>query len=407
MQVEFKSEIMKRRLVLILMGVLMAIAGAIAQTVTTRTNDFEVDFSDSKKLVNSSVPSINWLSPIPEMTYAQDSKFKISFEVEAFTPLKNIVINLKENTEAAIRGSQTITPEGNDQTRTTVDRTLTLMDGENVIEVIVENVDGIKSFSMRKVTVGTTTLADVTKLNRTDHALVFATDKYDHWTPLVNPVFDSRTIAEELRKTYGFVVEIVENATQSEVLKKIREYSEKKYQPLDQLFIFFAGHGTFDQTLGEGFVVTRESLLRDEAKTSYLSHNRLRPIINNIPCEHIFLAMDVCFGGTFDQALASARGGEEETYKEQNQSEFITRKLTYKTRKFLTSGGKQYVSDGIPGKHSPFAKSFIDALRSRGGKDGILTLPEIFTYVEKLKVQPRFGEFGDNAPGSDFVFVSR
>jgi hypothetical protein len=406
-QVEFKSEIMKRRLVLILMGVLMAIAGAIAQTVTTRTNDFEVDFSDSKKLVNSSVPSINWLSPIPEMTYAQDSKFKISFEVEAFTPLKNIVINLKENTEAAIRGSQTITPEGNDQTRTTVDRTLTLMDGENVIEVIVENVDGIKSFSMRKVTVGTTTLADVTKLNRTDHALVFATDKYDHWTPLVNPVFDSRTIAEELRKTYGFVVEIVENATQSEVLKKIREYSEKKYQPLDQLFIFFAGHGTFDQTLGEGFVVTRESLLRDEAKTSYLSHNRLRPIINNIPCEHIFLAMDVCFGGTFDQALASARGGEEETYKEQNQSEFITRKLTYKTRKFLTSGGKQYVSDGIPGKHSPFAKSFIDALRSRGGKDGILTLPEIFTYVEKLKVQPRFGEFGDNAPGSDFVFVSR
>ena len=94
-------------------------------------------------------------------------------------------------------------------------------------------------------------------------------------------------------------------------------------------------------------------------------------------------------------------------YREQNQSEFITRKLTYKTRKFLTSGGKQYVSDGIPGKHSPFAKSFIDALRSRGGRDGILTLPEIFTYVEKLKIQPRFGEFGDNAPGSDFIFVSR
>jgi hypothetical protein len=70
----------------------------------------------------------------------------------------------------------------------------------------------------------------------------------------VNPVFDSRTIAEELRKTYGFKVDLVENATQAEVLKKIRDYAEKKYEPLDQLLIFFAGHGTYDQTFGEGFV---------------------------------------------------------------------------------------------------------------------------------------------------------
>jgi len=277
-----------------------------------------------------------------------------------------------------------------------------------VIEVVAENVDGVKTYSQRKITVGTTSLADAAKLNRTDYALIFAIDKYDHWTPLVNPVFDSRTIADELRKTYGFKVEMIENATQTEVLRKIREYGEKKYQPLDQLFIFFAGHGTYDQTFGEGFVVTRESLLNDEAKTTYLSHNRLRSIVNNIPCDHIFLAMDVCFGGTFDAALASSRGaGAEEVYKEQTQGEFITRKLTYKTRRFLTSGGKTYVSDGIPGKHSPFAKNFLEALRSRGGRDGILTLPELYTYVERLKIQPRFGEFVDNQPGSDFIFVAR
>jgi hypothetical protein len=115
--------------------------------------------------------------------------------------------------------------------------------------------------------------------------------------------------------------------------------------------------------------------------------------------------MDVCFGGTFDQALASSRGLDDETYKEKTAAEFITQKLTYKTRKFLTSGGKTYVSDGIPGKHSPFAKAFIEALRGKGGKDGILTLSEITPYVEKLKITPRSGEFGDNAPGSDFVFV--
>jgi hypothetical protein len=348
------------------------------------------------------------VTPVAETSFAQEPRFKIKVEVESNAALKSVTINLKETIETASRGMQTILPEEGNPKTITVDKTLNLMDGDNVVEIIAENTDGIKTFSSRKITIGTTTLADAAKLNRTDYALIFATDKYDHWSGLVNPVFDSRTIADELRKTYGFKVEMIENATQSEVLKKIREYAEKKYQPLDQLFIFFAGHGTYDQTFGEGFVVTRESLLNDEAKTTYLSHNRLRSIVNNIPCDHVFLAMDVCFGGTFDQALASSRGGaEEEVYREQNQSEFITRKLTYKTRKFLTSGGKQYVSDGIPGKHSPFAKSFIDALRSRGGRDGILTLPEIFTYVEKLKIQPRFGEFGDNAPGSDFIFVSR
>ena len=108
------------------------------------------------------------------------------------------------------------------------------------------------------------------------------------------------------------------------------------------MFIFFAGHGQFDQTFGEGFVVTIESLANDEGKTSYLSHNRLRSIVNNIPCEHILLAMDVCFGGTFDQAIAH-RGLDEEGYKEANQAEMVTRKLTYKTRRYLTSGGKEYV----------------------------------------------------------------
>src|SRR6478609_2731151 len=398
---------MKNKINLVLVLMLGFITVVKAQNVSTRTNEFEVDLTDPKKLVSSTVPTINWITPIAETNYAQENKYTIKFDVESSTALKSISISIKETLEAAARGTQTILPKEEEKLRATIERNLTLMDGENMLEIIAENIDGVKTISRRKVVVGSTTLADASKLNRKDYALIFATDQYDNWNDLVNPVFDSRTIAEELKKTYGFTVDIVENASQTEILKKLRDYGEKKYQPLDQLFIFFAGHGTFDQTFGEGFVVTKESLLNDDGKTSYLSHNRLRSIINNIPADHIFLAMDVCFGGTFDQALASSRGAEEEVYKEQKQAEFLTRKLTYKTRRFLTSGGKTYVSDGIPGKHSPFAKSFLEALRSHGGKDGMLTLPEVFSYVEKLKIVPRFGEFGDNAPGSDFIFVAR
>ena len=383
----------------------VSIVTLFAQNVSTRTNEFEVDFTDPKKLVHTTIPVINWISPVPETNYAQEMKFKIEIEIESEKPLKNITIYIKENESTASRGQTTIKPEQGQERKMVVEKTLTLMEGENLLEVVAENIDGQKTISQRKVHIGSAGLADAVKLDRTDYALVFATDQYDHWSDLVNPIFDSRAIANELKTAYGYKVEIVENATQELVLKKLREYAEKKYKPLDQLFIFFAGHGTYDQTFGEGFVVTRESQVNDLGKTTYLSHNRLRSIVNNVPCEHIFLAMDVCFGGTFDAALASSRGGEEEVYREQGKAEFITRKLTYKTRRYLTSGGKTYVSDGIPGKHSPFAKNFIEALRSRGGRDGVLTLPELFTFVERLKIQPRFGEFGDNAPGSDFIFV--
>lgn len=377
-----------------------------AQNVSTRTNEFEVDYSDPNKLTNTTVPVISWITPVAESSFSAENKFSIKVEVESSVPIKTITIQIKDGEAVSVRGAQTITPPQEQLHGTTVEKSLTLVDGDNIVEIIAENEDGTKTVSQRTIKVGTSSLEDAAKLDRNDYALIFVTDKYDNWPSLVNPVYDGRTIGQELSANYGFKAEVIENATQSEILKKLREYAEKKYKPLDELFVFFAGHGYYDETFGEGFVVTRESRSNDEGRTSYLSHNRLRSIVNNIPCEHIFLAMDVCFGGTFDASLASSRGAEE-PYKEQGQAEFITRKLTYKTRKYLTSGGKEYVSDGVAGQHSPFAKALLAALRERGGRDGIITLPELVSYVERLKPVPRFGEFGDNAPGSDFVFIAK
>ena len=79
--------------------------------------------------------------------------------------------------------------------------------------------------------------------------------------------------------------------------------------------------------------------------------------------------------------------------------------MQYNTRRYLTSGGKEYVPDGRPGEHSPFARKCLEALRSDGGLDGILTFGEFYTFVEKATPEPRTGEFGDNQPGSDFLFI--
>ncbi|PLX19420.1 MAG: hypothetical protein C0597_05215 [Marinilabiliales bacterium] len=237
-----------------------------------------------------------------------------------------------------------------------------------------------------------------------DRALIFATNIYDSFSELINPVLDASTVAEELQSNYYMNTELVVNPTLKEAIEKIREYAKLEYSPNDNLLIFFAGHGIYDEVFKEGYVISRDSKSDDVAKTSYLSHSNLRTMINNIPCDHVFLVMDVCFGGTFDPLVASKSRGSD-LYAEVTNEEFIARKKKYKTRLYLTSGGKEYVPDGRPGHHSPFARKFLEALRNYGGHDGILTVNEIIQYVEKVEPQPRFGEFGDNEPGSDFILL--
>ena len=237
-----------------------------------------------------------------------------------------------------------------------------------------------------------------------DRAIIFATNIYDSFSELVNPVIDATTVAEELQSNYYVQTELIVNPTLKEAIEKIREYAKLEYGPNDNLLIFFAGHGIYDEVFKEGYVISRDSKSDDVAKTSYLSHSNLRTMVNNVPCNHILLVMDVCFGGTFDPLIAS-KSRAVDMYSEVTNDEFIERKKKYKTRLYLTSGGKEYVPDGRPGHHSPFARKFLEALRNYGGPDGILTMNEIILYVEKVEPQPRFGEFGDNEPGSDFILL--
>jgi len=241
-----------------------------------------------------------------------------------------------------------------------------------------------------------------------DFALLICTDEYTSWGKLSNPIFDGTTIKEVLEKNYGFKVEMVKNPTRSEVYTILRQYSKMQFSDDDQLFIFIAGHGEFDDVFKEGYIVTKDSKLNDENKESYISHSNLRTIINNIPCNHILLTMDVCFGGTFIQEVAGdSRGRQHFLNSGTNREKFIENKLKYNTRRFITSGAKEYVPDGRPGHHSPFSRRFIEALHTNGGEDGVLTIGELYNSVENTVPHPFIGEFGNNKPGSDFLFIQK
>ncbi|MEM9324242.1 MAG: caspase family protein [Bacteroidota bacterium] len=385
---------------------LLVLAGVLEQTmaqlVSAETNTIAVDFSEAvDEDAAIEMPSIAWLFPTTEYTNSQDRKVVFKSVVKSSTPLSSVEIRLsKSKGGTAMATKQLEVPENSYMME--VDQELFLQNGENVIEVVAINEEGGQVMDYRNVLVGFDAISKAIDINRKDYALMIGTDKYDHWTDLVNPIFDTETIGEELEDIYGFETEYLQNPEQEELLIKLKEYAVKEYRPQDQLIIFVAGHGQFDEAFGEGYLVTRGSLRNDDAKTSYIAHSNLRTIINNIPCEHILLVMDVCFSGTFDPVIASSRAA---GYEEIDDAALLVRKLSKTTRRYLTSGGKEYVSDGVPGRHSPFAQRFLEVLRSRGGNDRIITLTEIYPTMQRLQTLPRTGEFGSNEPDSDFVFV--
>ena len=391
---------MKKFLTLVL--VLVVSITTFPQELRTKTNELHLSVKEPRSL--TTVPTVEWVTPKLEYVNSLEKNIEIEAIIRSDIPIQTIALIMGDNVSGSRRGKKEIQIPANSVTYN-LKQKMTLLEGSNYIEILVENINGAKVSGIRNVIVGKDAVSDAVAIDRKDYALFFATDTYDHWDDLVNPVYDASTIARELKEKYNFEVEVVENPTQEEILLKIKDYSKRNYKPQDQLLIFFAGHGQFDEGFGEGYVVAKNSLESDRAKTTYISHSNLRSYVNNIACNHILLTMDVCFGGTLDPAIARTRSLEDR--EELTDNEFLARKLSKKTRRYITSGGKEYVSDGVSGKHSPFAARIIEALKSRGGDDQILTIGEILPYLEKIKNhEPRAGEFGDNEKGSDFVFVA-
>jgi hypothetical protein len=386
-----------KKILLLFVLVLVLVKLSVAQNLSWTSNDLHLNFKQPQSA--TSIPFIKWLKPALDYSSSQETRVAVLVEVTAEAGLKKVSMAIGDGNTGEISGMKNFDVSG---TAFTVDLAVNLTDGTRFIEITTENNLGVKVSSKRTLIIGKDAL-DYISTDRSDLALVFATDNYDHWDDLVNPINDGEAIAKELTEKYGFKTEIIKNATTDEVFEKIREYNLKRFKPQDQLLIFFAGHGLFDDAFGEGYVVAKNSLANDKSRTSYIAHARLKGIINNIPCQHVLLMMDVCFGGTLDPVIARSRGAADEV----TEQELLARKFSYKTRKYLTSGGKEYVSDGVAGKHSPFAGKFLESLRSYGGNDRILSLNDLQVAMEKLKTLPRFGSFGDDERLSDFVFIAK
>jgi uncharacterized caspase-like protein len=243
-------------------------------------------------------------------------------------------------------------------------------------------------------------------------AVLFASNAYQDpgFSSLKNPIADATAIAQTLKSDYNWDVRVVENPTRAQVRAVLYDYAAQKYAEKDELFIFIAGHGLYDQVSKMAYLVTHDSLSQDQGRDTYISSSDLIGLIDRIDCRHILVSLDVCHGGAFDEYFARTFVGanrDGEVYRKMDLQQMLNRAAAWRTRKMITSSGIEAVSDGVPGQHSPFAWHLLDALRSRGGKDGYLNFGDIIKAVQRITPGPRAVNFGADDPGSDFFFIPR
>lgn len=242
-------------------------------------------------------------------------------------------------------------------------------------------------------------------------ALLIATNEYNEWEPLNNPIPDAEAIAQKLESRYGFEKpKVVPNPTKREMSKAITDLRFQQFGPDDELFIFIAGHGIYDPAVKTGFLVAKDSEKNDPGHDTYYSQYDLFRNVAAIPAKHVFVVIDACQAGA---GLAQLHRGDpmgEITYKPGGKLEGLLERKGRQTLLWMTSGGEKYVPDG-EGKHSPFAYQLLSALDS-GANDpeGVLVFTDIVAYAQRLHFpapQPTYGWLPENEDGADFWFVAK
>ncbi|MBX3148909.1 tetratricopeptide repeat protein [Candidatus Obscuribacterales bacterium] len=239
------------------------------------------------------------------------------------------------------------------------------------------------------------------------HAILVATEKYSHqgYSKLSNPIRDARDIREILTKFYGWDVDILENRSKLDIMDTIIEAVNKNPE-YDELFIYFAGHGDWDNNLHDGMIVTSDSRDKDRTRDSYITYSELKTLLERGACKKVLLALDVCFGGAFLDQIGRTRSSGTDIYQRSTLDDCIVRIKDRYTRKLVTPGEKEPVYEGLPGQHSPLARNLLRTLVQKGGDRGFVRFIDLEAATMDTKPMGRAAGFSDSDdPTSDFIFV--
>jgi hypothetical protein len=250
------------------------------------------------------------------------------------------------------------------------------------------------------------------QLKRTgkDHALLIATENYSgsEFENLKNPIRDAEAIANDLTSIYGFDCEIIRNPSKIDFLKCLEKYQKRLFETDEQLFIFISGHGKYDEGTKDGYLIPTDGKFGDITHSTWISYDELLNNINKIKSNHILLAIDACYSGALQFAVAKTKSDSDDDFgtKLQDTKRWFLNRIRFKTKIYITStAADRLSSDGI--NHSPFASRFLQGLRTFGDESYVLTISQIYGYIDGIDPPPTYNSFGDNEVQSSFFFIMK
>lgn len=233
------------------------------------------------------------------------------------------------------------------------------------------------------------------------YSLVIGVDKYQYSSAnlpnLDKPVRDATTLRNVLVEKYSFspaTSVLLANPTRADIIKALEDLA-KKITPKDNLLIFYAGHGYWDERIKVGYWLPSDSKTAD--KSSWIANSTIRDYIAGIQSKHTLLISDACFSGSIFKTR--------EVSSEINEWG-IAKIYQLPSRKAMTSGTLTTVPD-----ESKFMQYFVKRLDDNPNK--YLTAKQLFYSLEvavlnNTSTVPQMGVIQDTGDeGGDFVFIRK
>lgn len=191
------------------------------------------------------------------------------------------------------------------------------------------------------------------------YAVVIGNNSYRDpaYPTLKSAANDANAIAAMLRSRYGYETTLVLNGGRLEILTALNEMREK-LKPTDNLLIYYAGHGEIDAR-GQGYWVPTDGAAN--ADKTWISNAAISDILNTVQARHVLVVADSCYSGTMTRA--SAPTFDAGTMPPEKWASWVKAMADGRSRTALTSGGVQPVPDTGTGRHSYFARAFLNVLQ--------------------------------------------
>ncbi len=230
-------------------------------------------------------------------------------------------------------------------------------------------------------------------------ALFITLDEYDHWENVL-PKPNTSGLHQWLETKFGFTNMVLNNPNRKEVFNTLLKYQQQEYANEDQLLIYVLARGLYEASSSQWYLVPKDGAAHgdDPFQDTYISIDKVKGIVNNIPCKHILLIFDVISDeNSFAQIPFKGKPEQqrEDTTNPEIRKQFIAYTQQYHSRLYLAYSQQQTF-----GLYQNFEK-----ILKKQDADGLLTFTDLRSRLEEKNIYAQVGTFGQHEAGGNFLFI--